>query len=115
MNDRNRKQKAAKLSEEVADSTIRVHRHREQLKVVLNVSAKSKKMKVAQATESITKSLSVLTPQSKVKALIQTCLKRLSPASCSTLSDAIGGSNPLLDAYTAVKRKKILQVIVQNV
>ena len=104
--DQNWKQKAAELSEEVADSTIHVHKHREQLKVVLNFSAKSTKRKVAQATESITKSLSVLTPQSKVKALTQTCLKKLSPALCSTLSDAVGGSNPLLDVYIAVKRKR---------
>ena len=94
------------LSEEIPDSTIHVHRHFEQLKVALSFPAKGKKRKVLQATESKMKSLSVLTPQSKGKAFTQTCLKRFSPASSSTLSDAGGGSNPLLEVYTAVKRKQ---------
>ena len=47
----------------------------------------------------------MLSPQSKVQALSQTCSKTLSPASSSTLSDAVG-SNPLVDVYTSVKRKR---------
>ena len=104
--DRNRKQKTAEISEDVADSTKRVRKHHQQLKVAFNFPTRSKKRKVVHVAESINTSLSVLTPKSKVKALSQTCSKGLSPASSSTLSDAIGESNPLVDVYTSVKRKR---------
>ena len=104
--DRNQKQKTAEISENVADSTKRLRKHHQQLKVAFNFPARSKKRKVVHVAESINTSLSVLTPKSKVKALSQTCSKGLSPASSSTLLDAIGESNPLVDVYTSVKRKR---------
>lgn len=45
-------------------------------------------------------------PEQSVKALTQTQSKSSSPALSSTFSDAVGASNPLLDLYTAVTRKK---------
>ena len=110
--DRNRKQKTAEISEDVADSTKRVRKHHQQLKVAFNFPTRSKKRKVVHVAESINTSLSVLTPKSKVKALSQTCSKGLSPASSSTLSDAIGESNPLVDVYTSVKRKRDTQEVI---
>ena len=91
--DRNRKQKTAEISEDVADSTKRVRKHHQQLKVAFNFPTRSKKRKVVHVAESINTSLSVLTPKSNVKAL-------------PTLLDAIGESNPLVDVYTSVKRKR---------
>ena len=52
------------------------------------------------------KSLSVLSPNSKVKALEQTCLKSLSPALTSKLKNSVDKSNPLLDVYNYVKKKR---------
>ena len=48
----------------------------------------------------------MLSPQSKVKALSQSCSKSLLPASNSKLSDAVGVSNLLVDVYDSVKRKR---------
>ena len=78
-----------------------------QLKVALNFPANSKKKKGVSSYWVYNEiPVGFDSPEQSVKALTQTQSKSLSPALSSTFSDAIGASNPLLDLYTAVTRKK---------
>ena len=102
---RNKYKKRVETSSEEQSSTGHVRKFREKFKVALNFPARRKKRVVSEATNTISKSLTVLSPQSKVKSISMAACSSLSPASRSSLANSIQ-SNPLLNVYTSLKRKR---------
>ena len=105
---RNQKRKKAAKSKEEAEleseSAQRVRVHREKLKVSMTFPSRRRNKRITEASTLISKSLTVLSPQSKVKSISMAC-SSLSPSSRSSLSNSIV-SNPLLNVYTSLKRKR---------
>ena len=104
LKDRNRKRKEVR-DDTGETSTQRVQKHRA-MKVKLDF--RSKKQNVDHVAKVLDTSLSMLSPQSKVKAVTQSCNNSLSPASKSNLSECLveGQSNPLVDFHKRVANKR---------
>ena len=104
LKDRNRKRKEVR-ADTGETSTQRVQKHRA-MKVKLDF--RSKKQNVDHVAKVLDTSLSMLSPQSKVKAVAQSCNNILSQASKSSLSECLveGQSNPLVDFHKRVANKR---------
>ena len=99
LKDRNRKQNLSTVNED-SNSTERVKKHRSALKVCLIF----KKNKIIHAKKSIKKTLSKLSPHSKVRAIAETCSETLTPKSKFSVAEQVDSVTE--DIYQSIANKR---------